>query len=345
MSTNLPDRTGAGGIEDSATTVGQQKSNLGNLRDFIADLFGTVTSALATVWTAFRLHAPTTLHNGSLTFSVGSSALTINLKTRAGATPSATDPVLIGQRSATAGNGDFNLRAVTAATSLVVSSGSTLGLGNADSTPIYVYALDNAGTIELAVSQAWLGPSGIVTTTAEGGAGAADSASGVYSTSARTSVPFRALAKLAVPQTTAGTYAAVPTSCQLWPFDPPTTSASQAEMEADASTSVFASPGRLKYHPGVAKAWGLITHPTTVTVSYPAAGVSNTNPGTGQYVVTHGLTMSSANYAVLLTSLHSAFAAPRVVSRTTTTFTIQIEDAAGGATNPTAFSYQIFGDL
>ena len=116
MSTTLPDKTnGSTGIIDTAVTPGQQKTNLGNLRDFIADLFGTTTAALATVWAAFRLQAPTTLHNGSLTFSVGSSALTIALKTRAGATPSATDPVLIGQRSATAGNGDFNLRAITAA--------------------------------------------------------------------------------------------------------------------------------------------------------------------------------------------------------------------------------------
>lgn len=240
MSTTLPDRTnGTNGIVDTSTTAGQQKTNLGNLRDFIADLFGTVTSALATVWTAFRLHSPATLHNGSLTFSVGSSALTINLKTRAGATPSATDPVLIGQRSSTAGNGDFNLRAVTAATSLVVSSGSTLGLSNSDSTPVYVYAIDNAGTVELAISQTWLGPSGITSTTAEGGAGGADSAAGVYSTTARSNVPFRAIAKLAVPQTTAGTYAAVPTSCQLWPFDPPqpATPANVTVMTSVATTS------------------------------------------------------------------------------------------------------------
>lgn len=222
MSTSLPDRTnGSTGIVDAATTSGQQKTNLGNLRDFIADLFGTTTAALRTVWEAFRLHGPATLANASLSFSVAANALTINVRTRAGATPSATDPVLLGQRSATAGNGDFNLRAVTAATSLVVSSGSTLGLGNADSTFVYVYLLDNAGTQELAISQAWFGASGIVSTTAEGGAGAADSASVMYSASARSNVPFRALARLQVPQTTAGAYTALPTACQLWPFDPP----------------------------------------------------------------------------------------------------------------------------
>lgn len=221
MSTSLPDRTnGSTGIVDTPT-VAQQKTNFGNLRDFINDLFGATTAALRTVREAFRAHSPDTFDNGALTFSVAASALTINLVTRAAATPSATDPVLIGQRSATAGNGDFNLRAVTAATALVVSSGSTLGLANADGTPVYVYLIDNAGTQELAISKAWAGAAGIVSTTAEGGAGGADSATVMYSTTARTGAPFRALAKLSMPQTTAGTYAAVPATCQMWPFDPP----------------------------------------------------------------------------------------------------------------------------
>lgn len=220
--TALPDKTGAASLTDSATTVGQQKTNLGNLRDFIADLFGTSTAALSTVWTAFKLMTPDLLANYSLAFSVGSSALTIALKTRAGATPSATDPILLGQRSATAGNGDFNLRAVTGATSLVISSGSTLGLANSDSSWVYVYLLDNSGTQELAISQKWFGHSGIASTTAEGGAGGADSATVMYSTTSRSNLPFRAIARIKVPQTAAGTYAAVPTATELEPFEPMT---------------------------------------------------------------------------------------------------------------------------
>jgi len=243
MSTTLPDRTnGTTGIVDTPT-VAQQKTNFGNLRDFIADLFGTTTTALRTVREAFRAQSSETFDNGALTFSVATSALTINLVTRAGATPSATDPVLIGQRSATAGNGDFNLRAVTAATSLVVSSGSTLGLANADSTPVYVYLIDNAGTLELAISQKWFGPSGIVSTTAEGGAGAADSATVMYSTTARSNVAFRAGWKLKIPQTTSGTYAAVPTEAQPLPFDTPVAVfATQAEVDAATSAAAALHP-------------------------------------------------------------------------------------------------------
>ena len=255
MSTTLPDKTnGTTGIIDTPT-VGQQKTNFGNLRDFIADLFGITTAALRTVWETFRLHGPDTLANASLTFSVASSALTIALKTRAGANPSATDPVLVGQRSSTAGNGDFNLRAATAATSLVVSSGSTLGHGNSDSTPLYVYLIDNAGTQELAISQKWFGASGIVSTTAEGGAGAADSATVMYSTTARSSVPFRAVAKLTAPQTTAGTWAAVPTVCQPWPFDVPATQ-TEVDTGADMGKVVSSAINKLSLGTPVSTASG-----------------------------------------------------------------------------------------
>lgn len=122
------------------------------------------------------------------------------------------------------------------------------------------------------------------------------------------------------------------------------TAATQAEQEAGSSTTAGVTPGRQHYHPSAAKAWGLITHPTTNTTSYPS-GATVTNPATGQYVVTHGLTFSSSNYAVVCTSVHSAFAACHISARTTTTFTLEVRDASGSATNPTAFSYQIFGDL
>jgi hypothetical protein len=276
MSTSLPDRTnGSTGIVDAATTSGQQKTNLGTLRDFIADLFGTTTAALRTVWEAFRLHGPDTLANASLTFAVGSSALTITLKTRAGATPSATDPVLVSQRSSTVGNGDFNLRAATAATSLVVSSGSTLGLANNDSTPVYVYLLDNAGTQELAISQKWFGASGIVSTTAEGGAGAADSATVMYSTTARSNVPFRAVARLTMPQTTAGTYAAVPTACQLVPF--PTPEQARAWVRFGVSAGVV-----------------------TITARHNVSSV--TRNGAGDYTVNFATAFASANYGFSLSA-------------------------------------------
>ena len=79
---------------------------------------------------------------------------------------------------------------------------------------MYIYLIDNAGTLELAVSQTLFPESGRITTTAEGGAGAADSATVAYSTTARTNVPFRLVGFLDNTQTTAGTWASAGTKLQ-----------------------------------------------------------------------------------------------------------------------------------
>lgn len=60
--TALPARTGAGSLTDAATTNAQQKANLGDLRDFLADLFGTdstLQTALAVLAPAWATSTPT----------------------------------------------------------------------------------------------------------------------------------------------------------------------------------------------------------------------------------------------------------------------------------------------
>lgn len=176
------------------------------------------------VWTSAIVDYPklsSLLQNASIAASVGSSALTIALKTAAGADASATDPIYLAFRNATETIGTRNYRAVTAALSIVVSSGSTLGHASAKNGWIYVYALDNAGTIELAVSASEFDEGSLQSTTAEGGAGAADSLTVLYSTTARSNVPIRLIARLRSSQTTAGTWAAVPTEISLTPFQRP----------------------------------------------------------------------------------------------------------------------------
>lgn len=329
MSTLLPDRTGAGSIEDSATTVGQQKTNLGKLRDFINDLFGTTTAALQTVWQAFRLQDPAQVANASLTFAVGSSALTIALKTRAGATASATDPVIIGQRSATAGNGDYNQRTVTAALSLVVSSGSTLGLASNEPSYLYAYLMDNAGAQELAISKTWFGAAGIMSTTAEGGAGAADSGSVAYSTTARSNLPFRALARLVAPQSTAGTWAAVPTTCQLWPFDPP----------------AAALPGL--FYAGLQAAWASTT---TITLGTGRArdaadtfdlAITSASTGTlqaaGSWAAGSGANKLDTGARANSTTYHAHLL--RKISDATADWLLSTAATSGGVTLPNGYAY------
>lgn len=157
------------------------------------------------------------IENLTLATSVSGNALTIAAKTKAGANASSTDPISVSMRSSTLTSGVYNLRQITGALSVVVSSGSTLGQVDGQPSLIYVYLIDNAGTLELAVSHAFFPEDSLVSTTAEGGAGAADSASVMYSTTARSNVPTRLVGTILNTQTTAGTWASAGTQVQLTP--------------------------------------------------------------------------------------------------------------------------------
>lgn len=101
---------------------------------------------------------------------------------------------------------------------LVISSGSTLGTVSGKTSRIVVLAINNAGTIELAAVNITggndLSETGVITTVAEGGAGTADSANVIYSTTARTGVAYRVIGYIESTQATAGTWVSTPTTIQ-----------------------------------------------------------------------------------------------------------------------------------
>ena len=173
---------------------------------------------------------PYQLKNLTLSISLSVNILTLTLQTAAGTTPTSTDPVRVRFRNATLGTGGTTNVNVTAATTLVISAGSTLGTVSAQAHRIYIGLLNNAGTAELFVynplsgtSLRGLSESGLITTTAEGGAGGADSAQVSYSTTARTSVAFRIIGFFESTQSTAGNWATSPSTIQeLQPWMPRT---------------------------------------------------------------------------------------------------------------------------
>jgi len=150
--------------------------------------------------------------NLSIVSSVGSSALTIAVKTQGGSNASGGDSINIGVRDA---SGGYAQRSITGALSVVVSSGSTLGQTSAATARLFIYLIDNAGTLELAVSQTLYNDNQTISTTAEGGAGAADSGTVIYSTTARSNVNFRLIGTLQNTQTTAGTWASAGSNLRL----------------------------------------------------------------------------------------------------------------------------------
>ena len=172
--------------------------------------------------------------NGTLVASVNANALTFAIKTLAGTDPSPTDPVYIIFRNATSATGDYTVLGLTAATSFTVSSGSTLGSSDGKFR-IWVVGFNDGGTFRLGVIQCVSGTAhpvlsartvdsiyplagqGIASSTAEGGAGGADTAGTFYTGVAVTSKAYAVLGYATYEVAmTAGAYATVPS--RLDPF-------------------------------------------------------------------------------------------------------------------------------
>jgi hypothetical protein len=140
-----------------------------------------------------------------ITASVGSSALTVTL-----------NPTILNFRNTPLTSGTINTRTVASAISVVVPSTATLGTVSAQQSRIVVIALDNAGTVELAVVNIAggtnLDETTLISTTAI--AAGSNTASVVYSTTARTSLPFRVVGYVESTQATAGTWATAPSTIQ-----------------------------------------------------------------------------------------------------------------------------------
>ena len=162
--------------------------------------------------------------NLSIGRSVGAGALTVSVKTIAGGDPSATDPVLFTFRDPTAANGNPVLRTLTAALSLTISSGSTMGFSSGTPGRLWLVVFDDAGTLRLGLVNALSSKSimalhnnMLTSSTAEGGAGAADSAHVIYTGTTVTTKPLLVLARLdwSAGLATAGTWSIVPTTIGL----------------------------------------------------------------------------------------------------------------------------------
>lgn len=161
----------------------------------------------------------TDLMNIGIAASVAANALTVALKGEDGNDPSSTNPVTISFRNATSATGTVSQVRVTSALSVTASSGSTLGTRDATANYVYLYAINNAGAVELALSGSSSWDEGSTqSTTAEGGSGGADSGSVLYSTTARSGVAVRLIGRILSTQTTAGTWAASVTELSVFPF-------------------------------------------------------------------------------------------------------------------------------
>lgn len=121
--------------------------------------------------------------------------------------------------------------------------------------------------------------------------------------------------------------------------------ATQANMESAASagsTSLIVTPGRVQYHPGVAKAWVRFDGSATSVTSAAGYNISSiTDKGAGNYNIIFSTAFSSANYAPQVSSNlnHS-----RLVSVSAASCEVAMLDLSGTAADATIVSFIAFGD-
>jgi len=218
----------------------------------------------------------------SIAASVASNALTVALKTSAGANATSTTGIEVSFRNSTAATGTRTAVSTTGAVSVVVPQGATLGFANSASDFIYVYGINNSGTLEIGLSGSVKDDNTLQTSVALSSTSDLDGT--LYSTTVRTTVPIRYLGRIKVQTgSTAGDWSVAPSEISSVTQYPPasgflTSSDIGSTVEAyDAAgypkptlsgTSVTAT--NASYH--IASAGG-------ITITLPAS------PSAGNYVI------------------------------------------------------------
>ncbi len=229
--------------------------------------------------------------NGTIAQTTSANAVTFALKTLAGNDPSTDDPVLICFRNATAATGNYVYRSVTAALSVTVPDGATLGTASGVSFDVWVVLHDDAGTVRIGVINATptsqtpyplaqIPPTASSTTISN----LADSAKTFYSNTGVTSKAYVILGLATYPsgQATAGVWTASPTTLQLFGHGIPAPNVMKA--------SDFLIP----------KAAGYVTFSGGAPVLTAGFNVSTTitDNGPGDVTLTFNTAFSTANYVV-----------------------------------------------
>ena len=186
------------------TTLTATTGTITTVNATTANVTGVTTTGTLTFSGGGSMTKPSEVGIQSISASAASSALTISASS-----------LSLDFRSTTLTSGTVTTVSGTPA-NLVVPSTATLGTVSAVQSRLIVLALNNAGTIELAVVNISGGTdlteTGLISTTAI--SASATSASVIYSTTARTSVAYRVIGYIESTQATAGTWATTPSTIQ-----------------------------------------------------------------------------------------------------------------------------------
>lgn len=113
--------------------------------------------------------------------------------------------------------------------------------------------------------------------------------------------------------------------------------AATSDVSSESSSNVYATPARMKYHPGIAKAWGSTTGGGTPALAAESYGVSSvTDVGTGVIRFNLSITMANANYTAIPVLYENTTSVRYVAvqAKATTSVTIVVKDGSGNPADP-----------
>ncbi len=122
--------------------------------------------------------------------------------------------------------------------------------------------------------------------------------------------------------------------------------ATQAQMEAASSLVVPVVPGRMHFHPGVAKAWAYVNVPSgtpTILASYNIGSV--VDGGVGIMSIVYITSFSSANNAPLVSSFNSTTGIAHVADFTASNVVVHSRNAGNSLQDPFGVMLVSFGDF
>ena len=130
--------------------------------------------------------------------------------------------------------------------------------------------------------------------------------------------------------------------------DSTSTAASQAQMEGASSNTVFVTPGRQQYHPGMAKAWVKFAGASgAISASYNVSSVSR--GGTGTYTVNFTNAFSSSNYCAIVSMTYASASGTLehhevIESQSSSSCGIGVRNFHNQRSDPTTVYAVFFGD-
>lgn len=199
---------------------------------------GQVIGAASLLSSALAMGQPINL---GLTASVSSNQLTVNITGANGSAPSPVNPVLIPFRSATLATGTPTIDSLQSALSITVNSGNTLGTTSGVAARIWIYAIDNGGTVVIGLmtcsnaTAIFSCSDDLLYNTAAGTSGGSSNGTLYGSTGSLSGKAVRIIGYLEATEATAGTWATAPSKIQL--FGPGVKKPGDVIQTVTASTS------------------------------------------------------------------------------------------------------------